>query len=121
MLNCVTLSVTSFFITLSLILIVLLKSVFPVPAGAISILVLVADVKVLPSIVILSTVTCGAFNLVLLISTTVAPATLNLIVLSFAPGVSSAVIFVSPSKSCTPFSTIQFDPSYPSKHELSVL
>ena len=106
---------------LSLILIVLLKRVLPVPAGVISIFVFVADVTVLPSIVILSTVICGAFSLVLFTSTTVAPATLNLIILSFAPGVNSAVIFVLPSKSCTPFSTVQLDPSYPSKVFKSVL
>ena len=67
-------------------------------------------VIVLPSIIISSTVTFGTLNLVLVKSATVDPAILNLIVLSFAPGVSSAVIFVSPSKSCTPLSTIQFVP-----------
>ena len=97
-----------------LILIVLLNNVLPVPPGTISTFVFVAELIVLPSIVILSTVTLGAFNLVLLISTTVVPAILNRIILSFAPGVTSAVIFVLPSKSCTPLSTVQFDPSYPS-------
>ena len=57
-----------------------------------------------------STVTFGALNLVLVKSATVEPAILNLIVLSFAPGVNSAVILVSPSKSCTPFNTIQLVP-----------
>ena len=41
-----------------------------------------------------STVTFGTLNLALVKSATVDPAILNLIVLSFAPGVSSAVIFV---------------------------
>ena len=81
------------------------------PPGTIDTFVSVAELIVFPSIVILSTVTCGAFNLVLLMSTIVLPAILNLIILSLAPGVASAVIFVLPSKSCTPFNTIQFDPS----------
>ena len=68
-----------------------------------------------------STVTFGTENLALVKSATVEPAILNLIVLSFAPGVSSAVTLVSPSKSCTPLSTVQFVPLYPSKLLVSLL
>ena len=111
-----------FVIVLSFIASVPSNTTLPVPlASKFKSVLTVPVLTVFPSTTISSTVTLGAFNLVLVISTIVLPETLNLIVLSFAPGVASAVIFVSPSKSCTPLSTIQFEPLYPSKLVVSLL
>jgi len=56
----------------------------------------------------------GALSLVLSISTIVLPATSNLIILSLAPSVNSAVTRVLPSKSSTPLRPIQLTPLWPS-------
>ena len=41
--------------------------------------------------------------------------------MSFCPSTNSAVILVSPSKSCKPFNCIQFVPLYPSKRPICEL
>ena len=83
----------------------------PVPLALSDKFVLSAVVVItFPSNRILSTFNCGTLKLVESIVAIVLLSTINLIVLSFAPSVSSAVTLVVPSTSSTPLRLIQLVP-----------
>jgi len=94
----------------------------PVPlAVSVKSVLSVVVVITLPSIRMSSTSSLGTVNLVESIVAIVLLSTMNLITLSFAPSVSSAVTRVVPSKSSTPLRLTQLVPLYPSNLLNSVL